>query len=80
MRAAPIPDATITKQVTQKLSNRGIRSPCHVSVSTRNGEVTLTGTVTYGHQQIAAGQAINGIQGVRRVVNQLTIKPPVKRT
>jgi osmotically-inducible protein OsmY len=76
---AKIPDRTITQQATQKLANRGIRSPCHVQVQTTNGDVTLSGSVQFAHQKGAAAQVIAGISGVRRVIDQLIVKPSVKR-
>ena len=73
------PDQVITQQLTLKLANSGIRSPCQVTVAARNGDVTLTGTVQYPHQKVAAMRAASGIQGVRRVTDQMTVKP-IKRT
>jgi osmotically-inducible protein OsmY len=67
-------DMNITNQVNLKLSNRGIRSPCQVSVLTRNGEVTLTGTVQFPHRKSAAVQAATGCTGVTRVIDQTTVK------
>jgi len=64
----------ISQQVTNKLTSRGIGAPCHVSVLTRNGEVTLSGTVRQGHQKSTAVQAATGIAGVRRVIDRLTVK------
>jgi osmotically-inducible protein OsmY len=78
MRAAPVPDRTITQQVGQKLANRGIRSPCHVQVSTSHGDVTLTGSVQFAHQKRTATQVVSGIAGVRRVVDQMIVKAVVK--
>jgi osmotically-inducible protein OsmY len=77
-RKGQIPDQTITERVTQLLSNRGLRSPCRVSVTTLNGEVTLSGTVQHAHQKVSAVQATRGANGVRRVVDQLAVKPMVK--
>ena len=73
-RKGQIPDKTITERVTQLLSNRGLRSPCRVSVTTLNGEVTLSGTVQHSHQKTSAVQATRGANGVRRVVDQLTVR------
>ena len=67
-------DIKLTQQVNTKLAMRGIRSPCHVSVACRSGEVTLTGTVVQAHQKSAAMRVAQGIAGVKRVINQLTIK------
>ena len=50
-RKVPISDAAISRSVTQHLAGRGLRSPCRIEVQTRNGEVTLSGTVQYVHQR-----------------------------
>ena len=76
---AKVPDRTITQQVCHRLANRGIRSPCLVEVRTQNGDVTLLGSVQYAHQKGAVMQAVNGITGVRRVIDQMVIKPAIKR-
>jgi len=73
-----IPDRSIDQQVSQKLSSRGINSPCQVSVNTRRGEVTLSGLVQHPHQKNAAVQAANSVTGVKRVIDNLTIKPVVR--
>src|SRR5687767_8828264 len=78
-RKGQVSDSTITERVTQLLSNRGLRSPCRVSVTTLNGEVRLTGTVQHTHQKTSAVQATRGPNGVRRVVDQLTVIPRAKQ-
>jgi osmotically-inducible protein OsmY len=72
-------DRTITQQVSQRLTTRGLRSPCRIDVQARNGEVTLTGNIQYPHQRAAAMQAASTAEGVRHVVDRLTIKAAVKR-
>jgi osmotically-inducible protein OsmY len=76
MLAMKIPDRMITQQVGQKLARAGIRSRCHVDVQTRNGEVTLLGSVQYVQQK---GSAVQTASGVRRVIDQMIVKPLVKR-
>jgi len=66
-------DTTINNQVSLKLANRGIRAPCKVTVQTKNGEVTLSGTVQYSHQKSGAVRVAEGVTGVRRVVDQMTV-------
>jgi osmotically-inducible protein OsmY len=66
-------DQTITNQVLLKLAKRGFRSPCAVKVQTKQGEVTLSGTVQFSHQKAAAMQAATGVTGVRRVIDNTTI-------
>ncbi len=68
-------DAAINQQVNNKLAGRGIRSPCHVTVQTQDGNVTLSGDVQYAHQKSAAVQAASGVTGVRRVTDQMKVKP-----
>ncbi len=79
MRPAQIPDRMITQQVTQRLARAGIRTPCHVDVQTRNGEVTLQGSVQYAQQKGSAVQTASGVTGVRRVIDQVVVKKAVKR-
>jgi osmotically-inducible protein OsmY len=73
-------DRTIAQAVTQRLATRGIRSPCRIDVQSRNGEVTLSGSIQYPHQRAAAMQAASTATGVRHVVDRLTIKPTAKRS
>lgn len=78
MPPAPVSERALIQQVSQKLANRGIRSPCRVQVQSRNGDVTLSGTVQFAHQKGAALQLVNAISGVRRVIDQLVVKAAVK--
>ena len=74
MAITPVQDRTITRQVQGKIAGRGLSSPCRISVETRKGEVTLTGSVQHAHQKEAAVQAAHGIAGVRRVLDRLIVK------
>ena len=75
-----VPDATIIQKVTKQLSNHGMRSPCRIAVAARKGDVTLTGTIQFEHQRIAALHAARGIDGVRRVMDQLKVQAkPVQK-
>ncbi len=80
-------DRLILQRVNHQLSSRGIRNPCHVEASIKNGDVTLGGTIQYEHQRRAAVQAatgatgvngVNGVNGVKRVTDQMRVKPVVK--
>ena len=73
-------DRGVIQQVNQRLASRGIRNPCKVEVASKNGEVTLTGSIQYPHQRATAMQAASTASGVRHVVDRLVIKAPVKRT
>jgi osmotically-inducible protein OsmY len=72
-------DDRINRTVTNKLATRGFSSPCRVTVQTSNGQVTITGTVQHAHQIGAATAAVSGMSGVRRVINQVTVKARIKR-
>ena len=72
------PDSAISKNVSRQLASCGLRAPCQVRVQTRKGEVTLTGFVIYAHQKASALQVIQKVEGVRRVIDQMKIRPPVK--
>jgi len=74
MFGTPIQDKTITRQVQGKIAGRGLGSPCKIIVNSLKGIVTLTGTVQYAQQKNTAVQAVNGISGVRRVVDQLIVQ------
>jgi hypothetical protein len=78
MGTTPISDQSITRQVENRLSGRGLSSPCHVAVETKNGEVTLSGSVQYAHQKGPAVQVANVISGVRRVIDRLIVKTAAK--
>ena len=71
-------DDRITRSVSSKLATRGFDSQSKLKVHTSKGLVTLTGTVLHAHQKRAAVRAIAGMAGVRRIIDQLTIKPAVK--
>ncbi len=72
------PDSAISKNVSRQLASCGLRAPCQVRVQTRKGEVTLTGFVIYAHQKASALQTIQKVEGVRRVIDQMKIRSPVK--
>ena len=72
------PDSAISKNVSRQLASCGLRAPCQVRVQTRKGEVTLTGFVIYAHQKASALQVIQKVEGVRRVIDQMKIRSPVK--
>jgi BON domain len=69
-----VPDATIIQKVTKQLCNHGMRSPCRIAVAARKGDVTLSGTIQFEHQRMAALHATRGVEGVRRVMDQLKVQ------
>jgi osmotically-inducible protein OsmY len=77
--AEQVPDRVIVQQVTNKLTTRGVRSPCRVNVLSNKGDVTLSGTVEHAHQKGAAVSVATSVAGVKRVIDNLTVKPPERR-
>ena len=72
-----VSDETIVQKVTRQLSNRGMQSPCHIAVAARKGDVTLSGTIQFEYQRIAALHAARGIDGVRQVMDHLQVQAKV---
>jgi osmotically-inducible protein OsmY len=69
----PVSDRVITQKISQQLQNRGVRSPCQVTVMSQKGTVTLSGKIQYDHQRRMATQAAQGVDGVQRVVDRLQL-------
>jgi len=61
---ARAPDYAITQKVSQQLCNRGVRQPCQIKVVTSEGNVTLSGTIQYGHQRRMVLQTTRAVDGV----------------
>lgn len=75
-----VPDPKILQSVNRRLASSGIRAPASVTSTSMNGDVTLSGTLQYEHQRASALQAVQSVEGVRRVIDHMTVKPTVKRT
>ncbi len=72
-------DPQITRDVTQRMANCGVRPPSQVRVASAKGVVTLSGTIQYEHQRQQALKAVSGVAGVSRVVDQMKAMPPAHR-
>lgn len=72
-----IPDKTLLAKVNQRLSQCGTGSNVHVNVTIRNGTVTLSGMLEFDYQRRPILRAAQGVQGVRLVIDQLRVKPPM---
>jgi osmotically-inducible protein OsmY len=73
-RSGQVPDKRITQKVQQRLSRTGFGSQANLSVQVRNGDVTLSGILQYETQRRPALHAARGVEGVRRIVDQLQVK------
>lgn len=65
-------DPTLTTMTNDALA-LNIRVPDSVEAVSRDGNITLTGTVGYGSQRAAAEQAIAGLTGVRNIRDDIEI-------
>lgn len=74
-----IPDSQISKSVNQKLMQRGSIAGCKLTATVANGQVTIVGTVENEHQKKPIISALNGISGVRRVIDQSQVVARKKR-
>jgi osmotically-inducible protein OsmY len=69
-------DPDIARDALEALGNR-IDVPSGLGVTVRNGHLTLTGSVEWMYQRVAAERAVKYLRGVRGVHNQIQIKPTV---
>jgi len=65
-------DATLTTAANNALA-LNIAVPSSVEASASDGNVRLTGTVSYGFERAAAEQTISGLIGVRNITNDIEV-------
>ena len=70
-------DATVTNNVKAKISADSPALANAVAVSTHEGAVTLTGAVDSDAVKAKVEQLAKSAEGVKSVVNNLTVKPPI---
>jgi hyperosmotically inducible periplasmic protein len=70
-------DATLTANVKSQLAAQSPALASMVNVETKDGVVTLTGTVDNDSAKSQAEQAAKSVASVKSVVNNLTVKPPI---
>ena len=68
-------DAWITTRVNQRFVSEKLLKDSNINVDTSKHVVTLKGTVIGPAGRARASRVARGTEGVRRVVNQLTIGP-----
>jgi hypothetical protein len=69
-----IPDKSVLQKVNQRLSRLG-GSQGKVVASVNRGDVTLSGTIQYEMQRASIVKVATSVPGVRRVIDQLKMKP-----
>ncbi len=72
-------DPDIAKDALDALKNR-IDVPLGVAVTVRDGHITLSGSVEWMYQRMAAERAVKYLRGVRGVFNSIAVKPTVSAT
>ena len=65
-------DAMLTTAANDTLA-ASVTVPDGVEAAAKNGNLTLTGTVKYAHQRIAAEQVVSGLIGVRNVKDEIDV-------
>jgi osmotically-inducible protein OsmY len=75
LRQQSIPDKTILKDVNKRLTRTGMGSRCRVAVTVRGGQVTLSGQMQYENQRRPIVQAVNRADGIKGVIDHMTIAP-----
>jgi osmotically-inducible protein OsmY len=66
-------DNDVLKTVNQRLARTGTGSQSRVTATVRSGTVTLTGTLNYEIQRNALMKAASRGEGVRQVIDQMTL-------
>jgi osmotically-inducible protein OsmY len=69
-------DPDIASDAVQALKSH-INVPSGILVTVRNGRISLSGTVEWMFQKVAAERAVKHLRGVRGVDNQIAVKPTV---
>ena len=73
-----IPDKAVLQKVNQRLARLG-GAQGRVSVTISRGDVTLAGTIQYEIQRTTIVKAASSVAGVRRLIDQIRIKPKEQR-
>jgi osmotically-inducible protein OsmY len=76
---SPVPDKTVLRNVTQKLAQKSGGSGAKLTATVASGIVTLSGVLTSESQRKIMTSALQGIGGVKRIVDTMTVAPPKKR-
>lgn len=77
-RLGQVPDKRISQKVEQRVSRAGLGG-AKITVQVRDGDVTLSGTLQYDSQRRPVLHAARGVEGVRRIVDQLQVKAAPKK-
>lgn len=70
-------DGQIASDVQNKINTDGTIQNKAISVTSNNGTVTLSGTVGNETEKMVASNDASSVEGVKQVINNLTVSPPV---
>ena len=70
-----IDDATLEASVRARIAEDVPNEAAEIGVSIDKGVVTLSGTVTREEERTKIGRAVNDVNGVRSVINNITVRP-----
>ena len=73
LRREPTGDKTILKDVNRRLARTGWGSHCRVAVA--GGRVMLSGQIQHERQRQLVLKAVNGVEGIKTVVDQMKVRP-----
>ena len=68
-------DKDLLKAVNKRLMRAGGSSQTRLTATVQQGTVTLSGTLRHAIQRKSITKAVNGIAGVRRVIDQIQLAP-----
>jgi len=78
LRRDQVPDKRIIQKLNQRLARAGMGSKAKIAFTVKNGNVTVSGALQYDNQRRPLLSALRGVDGVRGLVDQLTVKPQQK--
>ncbi len=73
-----VPDKDLLRQINHRLLKTSLGT-CQVHVQVHNADVTLSGTLEYMNQRKAILRAVRSVDGIRRVVDTMIVKPALTK-
>jgi len=74
-----VSDKDLQRIVNQRLARTGLATQTPITATVHNGTVILSGTIQFDYQRKPALKAIQSIDGVRNIVDQLKLRPPTAK-
>jgi hypothetical protein len=76
--SGPVGDQAISDAVEDELRSDSGLAECSIDARTRNGVVTLSGTVDHLLARRRAERVASTVRGVTDVVNEIVVRPPTR--